>query len=233
MLQEGDIEDRCPTKFLRAVASELCLDAPAGVFDSVEGLSRVPAAVPEAARATLLHAAVSSEAANLKPKEAAEAVHSVASSMICRLTERAADLKDKKAQVDALENLAFFAVSTGSLAATLAPDVELGKLTYEGQLRYKTLEGMYEKYIEKNVDSLQQQTMGMMSSMMGGEEKASMSVEQMQAMTEQSEKANSTLASLFKISEGKAEKLMEAKVKQVSEKTQKDLLAGLQNLGGS
>jgi len=233
LLQEGDIEERCPTKFLRAVASELCLDAPAGVFDSVEGLSKVPAAVPEAARATLLHAAVSSEAANLKPKEVAEAVHSVASSMICRLTERAADLKDKKAQVDALDNLAFFAVSAGSLAATLAPDVELGKLTYEGQLRYKTLEGLYDKYIEKNVDSLQQQTMGMMSSMMGGEEKASMSVEQMQAMTEQSEKANSTLASLFKISEGKAEKLMEAKVKQVSEKAQKDLLAGLQNLGGS
>lgn len=219
---------------MRAVASELCLDAPAGVFDSVEGLTKVPDTVPEAARATLLHAAVSSEAANLKPKEAAEAMHNVAKSIVCRLTDRAADIKDKKDQVDALENLAFFAVSAESLAAQLAPDVEMGKLTYEGPLRYKKLESLFDTYIEKNVDTLQQQTMGMMTSMMGGgEDTPSMSVEQMQAMTEQSEKANATLAALFKISSGKAEKLMEAKVKQVSEKAQKDLLAGLQNLGGS
>eukprot|EP00439_Symbiodinium_sp_Y106_P022269 s1992_g2.t1 len=46
LLQEKDSSDgEVPTVYLRAVASELCVDAPSGVFDGTEGLKVVPASV--------------------------------------------------------------------------------------------------------------------------------------------------------------------------------------------
>jgi len=226
-------ESKLPAKFLRAVASELCGDAPAGVFDGVEGITMVPSTVPEATRSMLLHAGVKSEAERLEPKDCAEGIVMVANSMVAKMVDRVADLKDKKEKQTELDKLVLFARSAEGLGSELAPDVEVSKPTYEGELRYKTLESLYDLYLERAVDDIQSQTTAMMSAMMGGEDKAAANVEKMQAKAEQDEKARTTLAAIFKISEGKAEKLMEKKVQVMTEQAQKEMLAGLGNLGGT
>jgi len=112
-------ESKLPVKFLRAVASELRGDAPAGVFDGVEGLTVVPSAVPEATRSVLLHAAVKSEAEKLGPKDCAEGIVMVANSMVAKMVDRVADLKDKKEKQTELDKLVLFAVSAEGLGSEL------------------------------------------------------------------------------------------------------------------
>lgn len=226
LLQEKDSSDgEVPTVYLRAVASELCVDAPSGVFDGTEGLKVVPASVPVATRSLLLHAAVKSEAEKLKPKLAAEGAVSVAKSMIRELVERAADIKDPKEKREALDQIVLLSESSQSLASSVAPDVEVGTPVYDGPLRYKTLEQMFDVYLDGVMEGVQQQTKAMMQAFSGGEDAsgAQPSVAEMTARAEQADKAQTTLAAIFKISEGKVQKLLDKK----GEKMQKDLLGGL------
>ena len=224
LLQDG--EDESPVKFLRAVASELCLDTP-GYFDGTEGLTVVPDSVP--AKSILLHAAVKAEAEKLQPKEAAEGTVKVAKSMIRELVEKAAGIKDSKGKREVLDKVVLLATNSQSLTNTITPDVEAGLPVYEGSLRYKTLEALFDVYLDNSVDDMQQTTAAMIGSLMSGEDAAASNktVEEITARAEEAEKAQNTLASVFKISEGKAQKLLEKKMKAAQDQAQKDLMSGL------
>lgn len=213
-------------KFLRAVASELCLDTP-GYFDGTEGLTVVPDSVP--AKSILLHAAVKAEAEKLQPKEAAEGTVKVAQSMIRELVEKAAGIKDSKGKREVLDKVVLLAMNSQSLTNTITPDVEAGLPVYEGSLRYKTLEALFDVYLDNSVDDMQQTTAAMIGSLMSGEDAAASNktVEEITARAEEAEKAQNTLASVFKISEGKAQKLLEKKMKAAQDQAQKDLMSGL------
>lgn len=215
-------------KFYRAVASELCLDAP-GFFEGTEGLTVVPEHVP--AKSILLHAAVKAEAEKLQPKEAAEGTVKVATSMIREMVEQAAGVKDSKGKIEVLDKVVLLANNSQSLTNTITPDVEAGLPVYEGSLRYKTLEGLFDVYLDKSVEDLQQTTQAMFGSLMGGED-GNKTVAEMTARAEDAQKAQGVLASVFKISEGKAEKLLEKKMKVATDQVQKEMLSGLMN-GGS
>ncbi|CAJ1346987.1 unnamed protein product, partial [Effrenium voratum] len=226
LLKEEDAE----AKFYRAVASELCVDTP-GIFDGTEGLTAVPSSVPMATRATLLHAAVKAEAEKLAPKEAAEGTVCVAKSMVREMVEKAADIKDSKAKREALDKVVLLAHSSQSLATALAPNVEAGVPVYEGSLRYKTLESLFDLYLDNAVEDMQQSTAAMFGSLMGGEDASNKTMAELTARAEQAEKAQNTLAGIFKISEGKAQKLLERKMKAATDQAQKDMMSGL--MGGN
>ncbi|CAE7593349.1 unnamed protein product [Symbiodinium natans] len=165
---------------------------------------------------------VQSEAEKLKPKLAAEGAITVAKSMIRELVDRAAEIKDPKEKREALDKVVMLSDSSQSLASSVAADVEVGTPVYDGPLRYKTLEQMFDVYLDGVMDNLQQNTKAMMQAFTGGEESGT-SVAEMTARAEQAEKAQSTLAAIFKISDGKVQKLVEKK----AEKVQKDLLGGI------
>jgi len=206
------------------VASELCLDTP-GFFDGTEGLTVVPDSVP--AKSILLHAAVQAEAEKLQPKEAAEGTVKVAKSMIRELVEKAAAIKDSKGKREVLDKVVLLATNSQSLTNTITPDVEAGTPVYEGSLRYKTVEALFDVYLDNCVDDMQETTTAMFGSLMSGQEAPQMSMEQMEARAADAEKAQNTLAAVFKISEGKAQKLLEKKMKVATDQVQKDLMSGL------
>jgi len=226
LLQDATLEPH--KKFVSAVASELSVDAPEGAFDDVPGLTAVPAAVPKSARTALLHAAVKSEAEQIKPVKRAELVVQVAKSMVLVLVDRAAALKENEALLGALDNLVGFAADAARLCEELAPDVEAAKVTYEGQLRHKKLEELYSAYLDTSV----QEASRLVTSLMGGlgleQGQPYAGMEKMQAHVDQRDKNSTILASVFKISEGKAERLMEKKMKNLfSEDVAKDMFKGL------
>mmetsp|Transcript_8241 Transcript_8241/g.19344 ORF Transcript_8241/g.19344 Transcript_8241/m.19344 type:complete len:148 (-) Transcript_8241:70-513(-) len=145
--------------------------------------------------------------------------------MIRELVDRAAEIKDAKEKREALDQIVVLSDSSQSLATSVAPDVEVGTPVYDGPLRYKSLEQMFDLYLDGVMDNLQQNTKAMMAAFTG-EDSSGKSVAEMTARAEQAEKAQNTLAAIFKISEGKVQKLVEKK----AEKVQKDLMSGL--LGG-
>jgi len=232
LLQSADAEGH--GKFLRAVASELCVDSPEGCFKDVAGLTAVPASVPKSARTALLHAAVKAEAEGLTPVDRAKQIVRVGKSMVMELVDRAASLEDKEECIAALDNLVGFASDAQHLCEELAPDVEFGPVTYEGTLRYNKLEELYSRYLDTSMQEVQQQTSQMLGSLMGGNPDAlnfdSMpGMEQMQARIDQGDRNRSTLAGIFKIAEGKAEKLMQKKMTSFAEEAQKEMFAGLKD----
>jgi len=208
--------DDCPVQnvgFLNAVASELCVDVPEGCFDDVAGLTRVPASVPKATRTALLHAAVKSEADKIRPKERAELVMSAGNSMVRELIDRAAGMSDNEACIAALDNIIGFVSDTGQLCEELAPYVETGRLTYQGKLRPNKVEDLYGIYLETSAQEVQNASTMMLNSLWGGSE-GSDDMELMQARIDQFDKNRQVLSSVLKISESKAEKLMEKKMTQ-------------------
>jgi len=194
--------------FLKAVASELCVDVPEGCFDDVAGLTRVPASVPKATRTALLHAAVKSEAEHIRPKERAELVMSAGNSMVRELIDRAAGIRDKEACIAALDNIIGFVSDTGHLCEELAPDVEAGRLTYQGQLRSNKVEDLYCTYLGTSAQEVQNASTMMLSSIWGGNQGGE-DMEMMQARMDQFEKNRQVLSSVLKIPESKADQLME------------------------
>ncbi|CAE7717780.1 unnamed protein product [Symbiodinium sp. CCMP2456] len=160
-----------------------------------------------------------------EPADLGRGAVSVAKSMIRELVERAADIKDPKEKREALDQIVLLSESSQSLASSVAPDVEVGTPVYDGPLRYKTLEQMFDVYLDGVMEGVQQQTKAMMQAFSGGEDAsgAQPSVAEMTARAEQADKAQTTLAAIFKISEGKVQKLLDKK----GEKMQKDLLGGL------
>lgn len=194
---------------LRAVASELNVDAPDGLFDEVPGLTRVPASVPKITRIALLHAATKAEAERFKATERAAATMDTARSMLVDVVDRAAQLQDRKQCIASLDGVIRFAANAEQLCEQLAPNVEMGKLVYEGPLRNKRLEGLYVQYLDVTVQQVQQQSALILSSMMGGD---NAQTEQLQAKLDQCDQQRRALAALFKISEGKAEGMMEKRV---------------------
>jgi len=211
LLKDGDDHPVPNVGFLKAVASELCIDVPEGCFDDVAALTRVPASVPKATRTALLHAAVKSEAEHIRPKERAELVMSAGNSMVCELIDRAAGMSDKEACIAALDNIIGFVSDTGHLCEELAPDVEAGRLTYQGQLRQNKVEDLYCTYLETSAQEVQNASTMMLNSLWGGE-KGNDDMELMQARIDQYDKNRQVLSSVLKISESKAEKLMEKKM---------------------
>ncbi|CAK9068855.1 unnamed protein product [Durusdinium trenchii] len=156
----------------------------------------------------------------------------VATSMIREMVEQAAGVKDSKGKIEVLDKVVLDSVllanNSQSLTNTITPDVEAGLPVYEGSLRYKTLEGLFDvfalPYLDKSVEDLQQTTQAMFGSLMGGEDRRRREkVAEMTARAEDAQKAQGVLASVFKISEGKAEKLLEKKMKVATDQVQKDL----------
>lgn len=216
--------------FIRAVASELRYDAISGSFDGYPELKSVPSSVPESTRTFLLHGVVKSEAEALKPTQRAEAIVSVARAMGKQLLESAAEQKEKTMRIEALENLVLFVRSVEQLCAELAPDVEFGKVVYEGDLKYRKLEELFGEYVESSVQEMQSITTSMLSSLMSGSQEVGQDPNQaakIQAKIEQGDKRRQTMAEVLGISEGKAEKILEKKVEEVAKAAQKDLLSGL------
>jgi len=159
--------------------------------------------------------------------------------MATQLVDSAAELKEEQKRATALEGLALFAGSAEQLGAALAPDVEAGRVVYEGTLRYKRVEELYGAYLDTLTGAwrkLQEQQMAvMMGPLMGegpggAEAPSSAQVEQVQARVDECDKHRLALASVFKISENKAEKLLEQKMAKATEEAQKEMLQGLANM---
>jgi len=193
-------EDAPRTKFLRAVASQLCLDAPQEVFDNVVGLQSIPSTVPLETRAMLLQQAVRAEAEHFKPVESTDLVVEVAKSMAAVLIDRAADMKEVGQRAAALSEACVLVSSAELMCKELAPDVEAAKISYEGGLRYKRQEELFSEYLEQSLEDLNDIVTA-----------ATADPARLQQKAAQQE----LLAGLFKISEGRmtkmTEKLMEKK----------------------
>jgi len=223
-------------RFMRAVASQLNLDAPEGAFESTPGVKAVPSRLPLATRTALLQAAVSAEAEPLKPVERANAVTSVANSMVRDLVDRAAALGSATEKIAALESLGLFVDSAQQVRGELSPDVEASQIVYDGPLRQKQLDDLFGVYLDVAVEEVQQQTNSLLASMMkdgpGAADAAFPDMQEMEARAEQSQKKQDRLAVVLKVPERKAQKLMESKMKVMQEEAQKQLLANLGNFGG-
>lgn len=211
-------------EFLRAVASELAVDAPDGSFESVPGLKVPPTSIPAATRAALLHAGVKAEAESLSMLERAGAITRVAQSMVVDLVDHAGALKDTETRTAALDSLILFIGSVEQLCEELAPDIEPDKVTYGGALKGKKLEDIYLAYLDSSVAAEFQEQNNIMSAMWSGAGENSTQMQAVQARLEQCEKKRLRLADLLRIPQDKAQKLME-------KKTQQELMAGLGNLG--
>jgi len=227
LLAVGD-EPGKDLKFMCAIASELCLDVPDGSFEGVEGLSRVPASIPRSARTALLHAAVKSEAERLSRLDCSKAIVRVGKSMVTELLDKAVAVSDKKARIAAFDDAIVFVTSAEQLCEELAPDVESGKITYEGPLRYRALEDAFSTYLDSTVEDVTEQTSAMLAGLMGeGGFGDPSQMESMGAKAEESEKKRVIFASILKISDGKADKMLQKRM----EETQRDMLSKLGNLG--
>merc|ERR1711971_1118232 len=91
--------------FLCAVASELSLEAPVGLFDGVPGVKSMPTSVPKGTKVALLHAAVKSEAEKLSCKDRGMSVKRVAASVVTEMVDWAMSLGDSEERTEALDKV--------------------------------------------------------------------------------------------------------------------------------
>lgn len=134
----------------------------------------------------------------------------------------------KKARIAAFDDAIVFVTSAEQLCEELAPDVESGKITYEGPLRYRALEDAFSTYLDSTVEDVTEQTSAMLAGLMGeGGFGDPSQMESMGAKAEESEKKRVIFASILKISDGKADKMLQKRM----EETQRDMLSKLGNLG--
>merc|ERR1711918_76258 len=117
----------------------------------------------------------------------AEAMASVVKSMVCELVDNAAEMKSASEKAKAMEGMLAFATAADALFDALAPDVELGFVTYEGHLKKSRLEDLYTAYLGQS--SGMGDASALFDSMMGASEPTA--VEQMaeQMQSDPAEKA--------------------------------------------
>jgi len=232
LLDPGNHDANAPdcAKLMGAVASQLCLDTPKGLFNGVPGVKTVPESIPIATRTALLHAAVKAEADPLKPKLVVESITKVACSMVVEMVDRANALKKREDTIEALDNLVLFVGSAEQLRGELAQDCEGAQIMYKGSLGLRRLEELFEAYLDLSVQEMEQQSASMLSSMMGGGE-GFQDIEQMQERADQRERQQQVLAAVLTVSSRKAEKITERRMKAMAEDMQKQMLQNIGNFG--
>lgn len=221
-------------KLTAAVASALCLDLPPTAFEGVEGLTAMPASIPVAARTALLQAAVKSEAEKVGPKIAVQVSSMVAKSMVLTLIDRVMELDDKAERLDALKDVVLFVGSAEQLRTQLGPDIEMGPIQYEGSLRPGKLEELYGTFLDSCVEGQSKQTEALMNSMMGGGDPLAADFgdfETMQQQADQEEKQQKVLGSVLRLTEGKATRMYESRMKVVQQEQQKAMMESLKSFG--
>lgn len=205
--------------FLRAVASYLVLEVPGFVLDCTPGLTAPPQGLPREVSKKLLRTAVDGEAKGLEPLPRAEVMASVVKSMVCELVENAVEMKSAPEKAEAMDGMLTFAMAADALFDALAPDVELGFVTYEGPLKKSRLESLYTAYLGKN--SGMGDTSALLESMMGASDPTAIEqmAEQMQSdaegQTQDSERMQRILASILKIPERRQERLQQDQAAQL------------------
>jgi len=226
-------EDEPHNVFLCAVASELSLEAPIGFFDGVPGVKSMPTSVPKGTKVALLHAAVKAEASRLKPKDCGMSVKRVADSIVAEMVDSAVAL-DGEERMDALEKVVAMVQDAEQLCEELAPDVEVGQVTYQGSSGIRKLEDLYGGYLDSSVGMVTAVSSAMMGSLMGGDPSAAdpQKMQEMSARVEQQDVIRQKLAVIFKIPESKAEKQFEKRMEKAQQEAQKQMMEGLKNMGG-